>query len=292
MRILYYSDKYSYNVMGTKRSLFEEIKSRGIDIVWMDKSLINKVLVHVKKYNPTQIWLAGSDITLLFKIQKIPVIAFGFSDPFMFDQSRFQNCDVYVTNHLDTFDRYKNEKAMIYNPTACDFRFHKKLDVPKRFDVTVIGCGNHSRFKNPKERIETVDRLREDGVDVWAFGNNWPKHPKNKPHVEGQDFLNIINSSKIGLDIMEGSFPLAHRMFEYPACGVPIITRARYEVCGFFSMPEEMRTYMDYEDLKLHIESLLRSPAIVGQKALERCKKGHNISNRVDHLLSKLKVWL
>ncbi len=294
MKILYYSDKYAYNVMGTKRSIFEEIKSRGIKIIWKDKSLIKSLMQHIKEINPTQIWLAGSDIVLPFdrSFLKAPVIAFGFSDPYMFNKQRLYNSNIYISNYYNTINKYKHEKAMIYNPTACDFRFHKKLDIPKKFDITMIGCGNHGRFKNPKERIEIINRLREDGFDVWAFGNNWPKHPKNKPFIEGQDFLNIINSSKIGLDIMGENFPLAHRMFEYSACSVPVITRHRKEVYSFFEMNKEFKTYKYYDDLKLHLKLLLDEYNLIGNNALERCKKEHNISNRVDHILYQLKELL
>lgn len=297
MKILYYSDKYAYNVMGTKRSIFEEVGNRGISIVWKDKSLLRKILLHIIQEKPTQIWLAGSDILLPYELKrmiKIPVITFGFSDPCMFNPYRLKTCDVYVSNHYDTVNTHKSKVPIIYNPVACDFRFHKKMDVPKKFDVTMIGCGNHGRFKNPQERVEIVNQLREDGFDVWAFGNNWPNHPKNKPHVEGQEFLEVINSSKIGLDIMGKTFPLAHRMFEYAGCGVPVVTRERTEVFSFFEPNWEIKTYTDYESLKNSLSDLLTNDyyKIIGENAFRRCAKDHKILNRVDHLLKELKRLL
>ncbi len=297
MKILYYSDKYAYNVMGTKRATFEEVQSRGIQIIWKDKSLLRNVLLHIEEEKPTQVWLASSDLLLPFELKrkiKIPVIAFGFSDPSMFNAYRLHICDIYVSNYYDTIVKHKHRVPMIYYPPACDFRFHKRVNSTKKFDITMIGCGDHSRFKNPMERIEIVNRLRDDGFDVWAFGNGWPKHPKNNSHIEGQKFLDVINSSKIGLDIQEDFLPLAHRMFEYPACGVPIVTKKRDEVFSFFEKDTEIKTYSDYESLKTVLSYLLKDGGykLLGEKAFRRCRKNHNISNRVAHLLDKLKELL
>ncbi len=297
MKILYYSDRYAYNVMGSKRSIFEEIKNRGIQMVWKDGSLLDKVLMHVEQERPTLIWLASSNLILSQELKEkieVPVIAFGFSDPCMFDQARLRTCDVYVTNSLGVFQQYKTNLPVVYNPVGCDFRFHKKLDIPKTFDITVMGCAVHSKFKNPKERIEIVDRLRSDGFDVWAFGNNWPAHSKNKSHIEGQAFLNAVNSSKIGLDIQEDSLPLSHRMFEYSACGVSVVTKQRGEVFSFFREDYEIKTYTHYESLKKVLFDLLVEERYkyIGENALKRCKKEHSILSRVDHLLYQLKELL
>ncbi len=298
MKILYYSDKYAYNVMGSKRSIFEEIKDRGIQIVWKDGSLLGKVLTHIEQIRPTQIWLVSSNLILSQELKdkiEVPVIAFGFSDPCMFDQARLYTCDVYVTNNYSVFQLLQTKNLqVVYNPVGCDFRFHKKLDLPKTFDITVTGCAIHSKFKNPKGRIEVVNRLRDDGFDVWAFGNNWPAHPKNKSHIEGQAFLNVINSSKIGLDIQEDSLPLSHRMFEYSACGVSVVTKHRCEVFAFFKEDYEIKTYTNYESLKKVLFDLLTEEQykFIGENALKRCEKEHSILSRVDHLLYQLKELL
>lgn len=299
MKILYYSDSYCHEVWGTKRSLYEEVQSRGIPIVWKHKSNLPSIVQDTKGQGFTQIWLAGSDIQIPFRVQQnipIPFVAFGMSDPFMFDMDRLKACDVYITNHRHTQSKWRGAGLVpiIYNPPACDFRFHAPMEVPKKFDITVLGVGFHNRFSDPKHRIQLVDRLRRDGFNVWAFGNNWPDHPKNHRYVEGQEFLDVIRSSRIGLDIAEETFALSHRLFEYAACGVPSIAKGRPDVLDVFEQGTEIEVYNNYEDLKYCLVRLLEDEryATMGANALKRCQKEHNISHRVDHILSELRGLL
>lgn len=288
MKILYYSDTYSFNVMGTKRSIFEEIQDRGIDIIWKNGSLLNKILQHVDQENPTQVWLASSTLILSNELKDsigIPVITFGFSDPNMFKSCRLDTCTIYVTNNRDIFEQYKNSLPVIYNPTACDLKFHKQLQVNKKYDITFIGSSTPNRVK-------MISKLRKDGFDISVFGNGWPKHFENHSHIAGEYFLRTINQSKIGLDIENITSPLAHRMFEYAACGVPVITRSRPEVFSVFEVGKEILVYENYEDLKVGLNLLLKIYKVVGSKALERCRDDHTITNRIDHLLNQLEELL
>jgi len=160
MKILYFSDNYTYHVMGTKRSIFTEVKRRGHDIRWLNKTHIGKVVQLEKMYKPDQIWLAHSNLLLPVNIKaqlNSTVVGFGFSDPYYFKPTRFDSYDVYVTNHISTLERYKNVIPMFYNPTACDLSFHKKTFKIKTMDLSLIGCGRHPRFPNKNERIDFVN---------------------------------------------------------------------------------------------------------------------------------------
>ena len=110
MRILYFSDRWGDNVMGTKRSIFEELKIRGIDVIFQNKSNINKILGLIKTLNPDQIWLAHSSLTLPCdkSMIKKPVVGFGFSDPHYFFDTRLKSYDIYITNHYGTYLKYRD----------------------------------------------------------------------------------------------------------------------------------------------------------------------------------------
>lgn len=294
MKILYFSDGYTWHVMGTKRSIAEEVQRRGHEVVYLDKGLVSNIKKLMFDYKPDQIWLAHTGLYIPSKFRRkidIPIVGFGFSDPVyrIIDYSRY---DIYVTNYFEIYKEVSKKMKCIYNPTACDLKFHKKLNLRKTTDALMIGAAIHSRFKNKRRRIGYVNRLRKGtGWTVVAHGKNWPKHPMNRGYIEGQEFLVALNSTKLGLDIQEDISPLAHRMFEFGACGIPVITKHRPEVLMHLEKNKEVLTYNSYNDLLEQVNYYLSNPSEleqIGTNVLERCVRDHNISNRVDHILAEL----
>lgn len=292
MKILYFTDKYASKVMGTKVSIAEEIASRGHTLTIKHVKEAKNMLSLVNSVNPDFIFLMRTELTINPKIKKrikVPVVGFDFSGL----KGHIVNVindsyDLYVTAHYETFLKHKDQFPIHYNPVACDFRFHKKMNLKKDIDMSMIGHKFHPTFHNKNIREEIINRLRTDlpGYTLRAFGKGW-----DGKHIVGQEFLNMINRSKVGLDIMEDWRPISHRMFEYGACGVPVITYDRPEVFMYFVKDKEVLTYKTYEELLeklkyyLDNENLLKK---VGLAALKRCEADHDISNRVDKLLDFL----
>lgn len=295
MKILYYTNtQYAWNVQGTTKSIAEEMQRRGHEVGIIDRNRIGNILQEINKIKPDYVWLASSDIRIeQFKNKiKIPVVGFGFSDPYIFSPDRFKSYDIYITNHEETMKKYSSMIPMIYNPTACDLKFHKDMQLPKTIDISCIGTLNHPRFKNPQMRPETVNKLRNDGFMVDTYGDGWAKlgGPYNHKAINDQGFLNVINRSKIGIDLQDPEAPLAHRMLEYGACGTPCITRERPEVYNLFNK-DEILTYVNYEDLRDKLKYYLNHEKELkkfGEKLKNKCQKDHNITNRIDHLLKEL----
>ena len=291
MKILYYSDKYAYDVMGTKRSLAESIRNiLGYEIIWVDKSKIVCVLELVKEHKPNQIWLAHSGLKLPAHTEKkihIPVVGFGFSDPCYFSEGRLKRCDMYVTNHYNTLLKYKHLLPIFYNPVACDIRFHKRLNLKKDIDVSFIGCGRHPKFKNRTERPNLISFLRGEleGVIIKTFGRQWPEHPFHRNFIVGDKFLEAINRTKVGIDIQEEDSPLSHKMFEYLACGSFIVTRRRPEVERHLKENEHIVYYSSWQELSEKIEFYLGNPDLrekIATAGYEHVRTHHDITNRVN----------
>lgn len=291
MKVLYLSDNYTYDNYGTKRSIFEAVRDRGWDMQWIDKSQTAALPTLVAHHKPDQVWLAHSNLTIGQEVRDslgIPVIGFGFSDPYYFSIDRFKSYHAYVTNHVKTMFEHGDKIPMCYNPTACDFKYHRVLDIEKDIDISVIGLGNHPRFVEKDSRIRIVEKLREMGHKVVTFGKGWPQHPMNFGHVTGQKFLEAINRSHLGLDIQDSDSPLAHRMFEYAGCGVPVITRFRTEVINLFASNMEILTYMNEKNLLHQVDYYMaRKEELhgIGGRALARCKKAHDITHRVTKII-------
>lgn len=298
MKILYFSDRYADGVMGTKRSLRLEMIKRGHKVFLHGKAQVGAVLQLTERYSPDQVWLVHSGLRLPGRAKeslKIPVVGFGFSDPYNFTEARLRSYDIYITNHYKTFLdlNLKGVMPVFYNPTACDLSFHKELNLSKDIDISYIGIGRHPQFKNTSLRMQTISRLRKDtNFSIQIYGRNWPMGAGNHPHIQGQKFLEVISRSKIGLDIQEDWCPLAHRMFEYSACGTPVITRKCEEVERHLRPPEEVLVYDSYEDLKQKVLFYLRKPeelGRIGRNARERCVREHDIRHRVNGILDFLR---
>jgi len=310
MKILYFTNKkYAWNVQGTMKSIADGVVDCGHEVFMYDKSSIKDIMIFVRKHKPDQLWLASSNLRISKEIKnklKIPVIGFGFSDPYpvasdktddpcYFDETRLNNYDVYVSNHKETQLRFKDKLPTIYNPTACDFKFHKHgQQGQNRNLVTMIGTASHRWFANQQERQHITKSLRKDGFLINAYGCGWSKHKDNHGSISGTKFLEVINKSIIGLDIQESYSPLAHRMLEYGACGIPVITRNRPEVNEVFKIGKEILVYDDYGDLKEKLDYYLNHRDELNQigiNALARCKKSNNVTHRVNHLLKELKKY-
>lgn len=296
MKILYLTDNYTYSNYGIKRSLFETIQDVGWEPIWIDIKSLDNLLSLIETHKPDQIWCAHSNLRLKPEVKakiKIPIIGFGFSDPYYFTTERFDSYNAYVTNHFDTFLKFQNTIPMHYMPTSCDLKFHKKLDVKKDLGISFIGLGKHPRFKQVNERIELVNKIRDKGIKISTFGHGWPEHEDSYGYVSGEEFREVINKSILGLDIQETFSPLSHRMFEYPACGVPVITRERPELFKHFKKNEEIFTYSDNGDLIPKLEVLSRNTERlreVGNNAYQKCKEQHTINKRAIPLLLFIKT--
>jgi len=296
MKILYFTDGYAEKVMGTKISIATELK-KYCEVVILQCGQITQILNLIEEYAPDMVWLVHTGLKLSKQVKdkiKIPVVGVGMSDPYMQEKVSLESYDVYITNHDKTFGHLKDRIFTIYNQTACDFLFHKDLELEKTIDVSIIGLGTHIQWGTENSvRIDYATKLRGVGVDVKAYGQRWNAHPNNFQHIEGSAFLDVINKTKLGLDIQADFAPLAHRMFEYSACGTPVLTRRRSEVYRVFKEDEEILMYDNYSELEEKVLYYLGRPLElqkIGNNAKARCNVDHNVSNRVAHIVKELKM--
>lgn len=293
MKILYYTyKKYAWNVYGTTRSMAEELENNGHEVRVVDRQHIDNILRDTG--DADQVWLVNSGLTIDKETKSrinIPVIGFGLSDPYEFTTSRFDSYDAYITNYFDTYDKYKHKIKCHYFPVGCNIKFHTHKEVEKTSYASIIGCAIHPRFTDTHTRLNYINELRSCGIQIDAYGDGWTNHKDNHRYISGNNFISAIQKSKIGVDIQEDYSPLAHRIFEYGACGVPSITRNRPEVYEMFD-DDEILTYDTFEDLKdklLWYKNRTQDLNIIGMKALKRCRKDHDITNRIRDLLTFLK---
>ena len=97
MKILYYSDNYTYDNFGTKRSIYMEVKRRGHDIQWIPISEMKNIINIVIDTKPDQVWLAHSGLVVPKEtkesINKLGcvIVGIGMSDPNYFNKGRLNS---------------------------------------------------------------------------------------------------------------------------------------------------------------------------------------------------------
>lgn len=306
MRILYLSDSYAQKVQGTKISIFQEIKRRGIQIKFenIHSAGRNKIdgawlLKTLRRGKYTALWIShtwsryvGCTLADINSIG-VQVLGFGFSDPYGWDRAKLKMYNVYSTNHLQTFNQLKNKFPMVYMPTACDTSFHVDQGTPRTTDILIYGCGTHPRFKPNTYRLSMVRALTRKfkGANIHVFGRKWG-NIQHKPPILGSTFLKEINQAKVSIDLQQAHAPLAHRMFECMACGTPVITRKRSEVRTLLPTDNEIMVYTDLKSLATQVQRLLSDKVYrntLRKRMYENTRNSHNITNRVDTLLAGLK---
>jgi len=292
MKILFFSDNYGDNIMSLKRIIREELVRRGVEVVYRDKADTKHVLALVETIKPDQVWLVDSGLTLPCDkgVIKQPVVGFGFSDPHYFSPSRLESYDAYMTAHYATYIRYKDVMPVLYSPDSYDPHTYRNLRSEKDIDVTCIGTAFHPRFPNVRERVDVINRLRlETNINIRAYGHGWPAHDNNYGYVAGDALVDIINRSKIGLDIQGGEYSFSERVLHYSGCGVPVVTRSCVDARMGFEEGVEILTYDSYSSLREILVDYITAPGeleYIGNAAQARCLKDHTVDHRVGDMLT------
>jgi len=114
------------------------------------------------------------------------------------DGWRVEFCRFWAS-HFDwftTLDSYRVQQYRhlgydnaIYFPYACNPAIHKKLGLPKKYDVSFVG-GAHPYRK------WLIRKLKKADINVYAAGSGWPAG-----HLTQEEMIRVINQSKINLNL-------------------------------------------------------------------------------------------
>lgn len=273
--------RYKWNSYPITRCSLETLGNQGHTVILRIKNTKNL-------YRYDQVWLMGAGTRITkerFREINIPVIAFGLSDPNLFHEDHLENCNIYFTNDLRTYNKYKHKKKVYWFPICCDKRYHKNLGLEKKTDILTYGIGRHPFVPY---RNDMVNKLRTDGFKIKVFGREWDKHEDTHKFITGEQLIEEINKAKILLDITDEKTSLGHRLMEGSGCGTPVMTRKRHDTGHLFEFHKEILVYSNYEDLKKKLHHYLANPEKltgVGRKAQAKCYKDHDIINRINKVL-------
>ena len=180
--------------------------------------------------------------------------------------------DLCWTSTEDALIKYCVEGALpLYLPEGANPAVHRPYDVEREFDVSFVGqCyGN---------RPAVIERLRQAGIRVEAFGFGWPNGPLTTEEMVRMYSRSRINLGFGGVAGHDDTYCLKGRDFEIPMSGGLYVTESCAELERFFRPGEEIVTYRDFDDLVEKIRRLLSHP-----EEAERIRKAGFERARAEH---------
>ena len=162
--------------------------------------------------------------------------------------------DLCCTSTEDAIEKYVVEGALpLYLPEGANPDIHRPHELAKTTDVSFVGqCyGN---------RQETIERLRQCGIPVEAYGPGWPKGP-----LSAEEMVRMYSRSRINLGFggvmgHRETYCLKGRDFEIPMSGGLYLTEHHRELEKVYAVGEEIVTYSGFDDLQEKIRRLLADP--------------------------------
>jgi spore maturation protein CgeB len=116
-----------------------------------------------------------------------------------------------AANNIEFYKEF-GVKRIVTVPWACDPEIHRYLDLKKIYDVSFIGTWYPNRAK-----------LLKKLNSVYIFGQFWIKQKNIFPGVYGDEYVKVINQTKINLNIHHNADIRANapnmRTFEISGCG-------------------------------------------------------------------------
>jgi len=162
--------------------------------------------------------------------------------------------DLCCTSTEDALEKYVVEGAVpLYLPEGANPEVHRPYELDRTVDVSFVGqCyGN---------RQETIERLRQCGIPVEAYGPGWPKGP-----LSAEEMVRMYSRSRISLGFggvmgHRETYCLKGRDFEIPMSGGLYLTEHHPELEKVYTVGEEIVTYRGFDDLLEKTRHLLVDP--------------------------------
>ncbi len=183
-------------------------------------------------------------------------------------------------------------KTAVLIPWACNSDLYRKLDLPKRYDVTFIGQP-HS------DRAQIVLHLRRAGIEIRVFGAGWDRYPELASiwggHLSTDEVVHTINESRICLNPLSAStrdrMVVKARVFEVSGCGSFQLCSAFDEVSRYYEIGKEIQVFRDEKDLVDKVGYYLEHEEereAIARAGYERTLREHTWDARYDHMFREI----
>ena len=295
--------------MGHDVELFDymgEIRALGKE--GMNKKLLSRVQEWKPSMAMFSLYTDQFDPSVVDQLREYTqTLCFFHDDTWRVEYSHYwaQHFDYFTTP--DIYGEMKYCESGLYNaihfPFGCNEQVYRKIDVPKKYDVSFVG-GWHPY------REWLIKRLEKNGINVKVMGRRWPNG-----EVDQVGMVRLFNESRINLNLSNSapwdarylvSSPraiinrlrskknieqLKARIFECNGCGSFQLSYYVEGLESYYKLNREVAVYSDPDDLLekvkfyLKYEELRESIAVSG---FERTLKDHTFSARFKKVFHRM----
>ena len=271
------------------------------------ETVFERIAAHIKRHQNEKyiIYNAYKDEDFFFDLKKIfpQLVLFTlFSD----DEWRHSTYDRYIALYSDFFsitsfkaniEKYKTYgfSNVLLCQWACNPNIFKPFDfLEKEIDVSFIGAAYG-------KRIECVQYLVDQGIDIRVYGKGWDSHHSLKSrwggYLSSEEMVEVINKSRICLNFLWTSFnpgltTVKGRCIELPACRSFQLASFSEELYEYgFREGETVVTFGSFEDLTSKIEHYLRREderQIIEEKSYKFVLENHTWKLRYDAIIKRI----
>lgn len=295
--------------MGHQVELFdymEELKAMGREA--MNRKLLNRVRETLPAVTILSLYTDQFNPDVIDQLRQFSrTFCFFHDDTWRVDYSRSW------ARHFDFFSspdvhgplkyRQLGLDNCIYFPFGCNERIFRKLDVPKKYDVSFVGTWHPYR-----EWI--VSRIRKAGIKVAVAGYRWAAGEVNQDQM-----VSYFNQSKINLNLSNSaswdmrylvSSPMAivnrlrskknveqmkARIFEVNGCGGFQLSYYVEGIANCYVPDREIVIYADVDDLIEKIRFYLEHDALresIAEAGYNRTLQEHTFAHRFKNVFSRM----
>ncbi len=285
----------------------------GTEIRSLAKDAMNLKLLDLVKNSPPKLVIFSLftnqfDPAVVNELRKFTTtMCFFHDDTWRVEYSRYWagQFDYFTTPDFYGVVKYKELglTQAIYFPFGCNEKIFRKLNIPKKYDVSFVG-GWHPY------RQWLFDKIRRAGINISAFGYGWPSGEINQ-----EDMVKVFNQSRINLNLSNsGSWDFRYlsssihavinrirskksveqlkaRMFEISGCGSFQLSYYVEGLSNSFRIDQEIAVYSDPDDLIDKIKFYLQHESVaedIAQRALARVLSEHTFIKRFNSAFHRM----
>lgn len=156
---------------------------------------------------------------------------------------------------------------------------YKPVDgVQRDIDVSFVGQPHG-------DRKAIINRLRQAGINVQAFGTGWEKR------LTFGEMIDVFNRSKVNLNLSNGAAgtfqQIKGRNFEVPACRTFLLTGQAENLNDYYEFGKEVAVYHNADDIVEKVRYYLANPderEQMAEAAYYRTLHEHTYGHRFNHI--------
>jgi spore maturation protein CgeB len=288
-RTLAFRHKMGPTLSAINNYIISELNQTDYDLIWVDKAVfITKHTTQYLRQHAKQLVHFTPD--MMFYVNK--------SNAFIKSMSLYDLLVTTKQKELPFYYECVDPYRVMLVTQGYDPNIHKsEMSFEKKSDTVVfIGLAEPSRE-------EMIQYLIDSAITVKLVGFGWSRFIKRNADnkylkylgtaVYGQEYSELIGSSKFALGLLSKRFPELHttRTFEIPACGTALLTERNNEMEELFN-EDEVIYFSSQEELVKRLRFFLENPLalkVLTQKGHKRVSNsGYDYPSIISSILGRI----